>query len=76
MAVEIVHRFDDLREDVARLVFRKPLMFALLDALEQVMRGTPRELGRSVLRELQQFLAETREAVCPSRLDKRKLTVA
>lgn len=46
LAVQIVDGLDHLREDVTRLILRQTLVLALLNALEEVVGWTPRELRR------------------------------
>ncbi len=46
LAVQIVDGLDHLGEDVTRLILRQTLVLALLNALEEVVGWTPRELRR------------------------------
>ena len=45
LRVEIMHGFDDLREDVSCLVLGETLMLALLNALKEIVRWTARKVG-------------------------------
>lgn len=63
LAVEMVHRLDDLRKDVSCLVLRQPLVLALLDTFEQIVRGPPGKLRRRILRKRQQLLPEASPVV-------------